>query len=156
MPGSSIFSAFGVVGKIVNAIFIESYLAPKCKFSVNDIPDLTGKVVIVTGGNTGIGKETAKVLYAISFVLWSKGAIHPTLTFHVQALLNKNAKVYIAARNEERAKAAIEDLKQVTDREAIWLKLDLASLQSIKDAAEEFLECVQRNDSGQARLIHDW
>ena len=50
--------------------------------------------------------------------------------------------MYIAARNEERAKAAIEDLKQTTGNEAIWLKLDLASLRSIKAAAEEFLGCV--------------
>jgi retinol dehydrogenase-12 len=57
-------------------------------------------------------------------------------------LLVKNAKVYIAARSEERAKAAIEDLKQTTGKEAIWLKLDLSSLKSVKAAAEEFLEYV--------------
>ena len=60
----------------------------------------------------------------------------------------------MAARSEDRAKAAIEDLKQATGKEAIWLKLDLASLQSIKDAAEEFLKCVQRNHSGRRDLIH--
>jgi len=61
-------------------------------------------------------------------------------------LLAKNAKVYIAARSEDRAKAAIEDLKQTTGKEAIWLKLDLSSLKSVKAAAEEFLEWV-RSDS---------
>jgi retinol dehydrogenase-12 len=34
---------------------------PKSKFSVEDIPDSTGKVIIVTGANIGIGYETAKV-----------------------------------------------------------------------------------------------
>ena len=58
-------------------------------------------------------------------------------------MLVKNAKVYVAARSEERAKAAIEDLKQTTGKEAIWLKLDLSSLQSVKAAAKEFLECVR-------------
>jgi short-subunit dehydrogenase len=56
--------------------------------------------------------------------------------------LCKNAKVYLAARSEDRAKAAIEDLKQTTGKEAIFLKLDLSSLKSVKTAAEEFLECV--------------
>ena len=34
---------------------------PKSKFNVEDIHDLTGQVMIVTGGNTGVGKETVKV-----------------------------------------------------------------------------------------------
>jgi len=50
--------------------------------------------------------------------------------------------VYLAARNEDRAKAAIEDLKETTGKEAIFLKLDLSSLGSIKAAAEEFLGWV--------------
>ncbi|OAX40438.1 NAD(P)-binding protein [Rhizopogon vinicolor AM-OR11-026] len=88
---------------------------PKSQFSVDDIPDLTGKVTIVTGGNTGIGKETAK------------------------ALLVHNAKVYVAARSQEKVEAAIRDLKNSTGKEAIFLKLDLGDLKSVKAAAEEYL-----------------
>ncbi|KAJ6514358.1 NAD-binding protein [Mycena vitilis] len=87
---------------------------PKSKFSVADVPDLSGKVMIVTGGNSGVGKETVKVL------------------------LQRNAKVYLAARSPASAKAAIDDLKAQTGREAKFLELDLADLHSVKRAAEAF------------------
>ncbi len=41
--------------------FIKQTWPPASRFSVEDIPDLTGKVIIVTGGNAGMGYETAKV-----------------------------------------------------------------------------------------------
>ncbi|EIN12451.1 NAD(P)-binding protein [Punctularia strigosozonata HHB-11173 SS5] len=88
---------------------------PKPTWRVNDIPDLTGKVYIVTGGNSGIGKETVK------------------------ALLEHNAKVYLAARDQTKAEEAINELKQATGKEAIFLKLDLGDLHSVKQAAEEFI-----------------
>jgi retinol dehydrogenase-12 len=55
-----------------------------------------------------------------------------------QALLTKDAKVYIAARDEEKTTRAIAALKRETAREARFLHLDLADLQSIKKAAAEF------------------
>jgi len=88
---------------------------PKSKFSTDEIPDLTGQVMIVTGGNVGIGYETIK------------------------ALLQHNAKVYMASRSPEKAAKAIEELKSATGKEAIFLQLDLASLSSVRRGAEAFL-----------------
>ncbi|KAJ2913791.1 hypothetical protein MD484_g6621, partial [Candolleomyces efflorescens] len=96
----------------------------------NDLVDLKGKVVIVTGGNKGIGYTT------------------------VAALLHANAKVYLAARNEERAKAAIESLHDAglgkggehSLGEVVWLKLDLGDPREAKKAAEEFLKLETRLD----------
>jgi NAD(P)-dependent dehydrogenase (short-subunit alcohol dehydrogenase family) len=103
----------GLLGSLF--VFICQFFPPKSKFAVGDIPDLSGKVIIVTGANTGVGFETAK------------------------ALLAHNARVYVAARNQEKAEAAIEQLKTVTGVQALFLKLDLANLKSVKAAAEEFL-----------------
>lgn len=57
----------------------------------------------------------------------------------MQALLQHNAKVYMAARNKQKAEAAIASLKTETSREAIFLELDLSSLASVKKSAQEFL-----------------
>ncbi|KAJ6575615.1 hypothetical protein DFH09DRAFT_377253 [Mycena vulgaris] len=94
--------------------YISTNFPPKSQFSENEIPDLTGQVIIVTGGNSGVGKQTVKVL------------------------LQHNATVYIAARNEESAKTAIKDLQSQTGREAQFIQLDLADLHSVKRAAEAF------------------
>ena len=60
-------------------------------------------------------------------------------TIVLQALLSKNAKVYMACRSRQRAEEAIVDLKKQTGKEAIFLELDLASLKSVKSSAETFL-----------------
>ncbi|KAG6331482.1 hypothetical protein ID866_7606 [Astraeus odoratus] len=88
---------------------------PAPTITIEDIPDMTGKVVLITGANSGIGKETARVL------------------------LNKNAKVWIACRDTARGEAALKELKEDTGRDAHLLKLNLASLRSIKQSVEEFL-----------------
>ncbi|KAJ7823018.1 hypothetical protein B0H13DRAFT_2215759 [Mycena leptocephala] len=88
---------------------------PKTKFTANDVPDLAGKVCIVTGGNSGVGKETIRVL------------------------LNHNAKVYMASRSQTKAEAAIKELKEQTGKDALFLKLDLGDLKTIKISAAEFL-----------------
>jgi len=88
---------------------------PKSAFTPEQMPDLTGRVVIVTGGNVGIGKETIK------------------------ALLEHNAKVYMASRSKEKADTAIKELVQQTGKEAVFLELDLSNLASVRKAAEDFM-----------------
>jgi len=95
-------------------VWNQSWFIPKPTYLPKDIPDLSGKVIIVTGGNTGIGKETVK------------------------ALLLKNAKVYMASRSRSKAEAAIADLERETGKKAIFLEIDLADLASVKKAAETF------------------
>ncbi|KAF7367063.1 Short-chain dehydrogenase/reductase family protein [Mycena sanguinolenta] len=98
------------------------HLFPPSFLSERDMPDLSGKVVLVTGGNTGIGYETVK------------------------QLLLKNAKVYLAARSQEKATAAIKRLETETKKSAIFLQLDLADLPNVRKAAETFLAQESRLD----------
>lgn len=81
-----------------------------------NMPELTGKTAIVTGGNTGIGYETVKALY------------------------EKGANVTLAARDENKANAAVEKIKSET-KGAGSLEigiLNLANLAQIKTFADEF------------------
>jgi 3-oxoacyl-ACP reductase-like protein len=73
---------------------------PTPKYTFENIPNFTGKVAIVTGANTGIGKVTAR------------------------ELLKNGAKVYIACRNEEKANKAMDDLKAATGKTDVQYVLD--------------------------------
>ena len=48
----------------------------------------------------------------------------------------------MASRSPERMAETIEELKGQTGKEAISLRLDLADLESVKTAAEEFIRFV--------------
>ncbi|KAL7905076.1 hypothetical protein GGI35DRAFT_483935 [Trichoderma velutinum] len=92
-------------------------------FQVADMPNLSGYVTIVTGGNSGIGYET-------------------TLQ-----LASHGARVYIASRSKTRVDAAIKAMKTGNSGLDIhFLKLDLQDLQSIKTTAEEFSKKESRLD----------
>ncbi|KAH8551820.1 hypothetical protein BGW37DRAFT_557057 [Umbelopsis sp. PMI_123] len=84
-------------------------------FTLDKIPDMTGKVCIVTGGNTGIGKVC------------------------VLELAKKNAHVIVASRTPSKALAAIEEIKAETKNEKVeFIQLDLLSLASVTKFINEF------------------
>lgn len=84
----------------------------------NNIPDLSGKIGLVTGSNTGIGFETVKALY------------------------EAGASVTIAARDPEKAQKAIEKINFATvgKGELDYGVLDLGNLNSVKIFAENFMQ----------------
>ena len=85
--------------------------------------ELSGKTAIISGSNTGLGFETALDLY------------------------QKGAKVYVACRDEEKGRDAIERMKAISSGgELIFGHLNLASLSSIKDFAEKVIATESRLD----------
>ncbi|XP_070697868.1 dehydrogenase/reductase SDR family member 13-like isoform X2 [Pempheris klunzingeri] len=84
---------------------------------------MAGKTVIITGGNTGIGKATA---------------LH---------LARKGARVILACRNRDKAESTMAEIQQETgSTDMLYLQLDLASLKSIRRFAETFLKTESRLD----------
>lgn len=98
---------------------LTQFFPPKPLFTTENIPDdLQDKVYIVTGANSGLGLELARILYA------------------------KNAKIYIACRSEEKATQAILSIKEAAPNstgELVFLSLDLADLAKVRDATRAFL-----------------
>ncbi|KAL3487524.1 short-chain dehydrogenase [Aspergillus germanicus] len=96
------------------------------------------KVVIITGSTSGIGLELSRILY------------------------NAGATVYMASRNEAKAKAAIESItaskvKPSTVGKLVFLHIDLSDLRTIKPFVESFLALESRldllfNNAGCARV----
>jgi len=81
-------------------------------WSTSDIPNLAGKVAVVTGANSGLGLESAK------------------------ALAGKGAHVVMAARNQTKAEAARDEILAAhPDASLEIVELDLGSFENTKAAA---------------------
>jgi NAD(P)-dependent dehydrogenase (short-subunit alcohol dehydrogenase family) len=81
-----------------------------------DIPDQAGRTAVVTGANGGLGLETSRALAA------------------------SGAHVVMAARNQEKAAAAVGDIREgAPDTSLEVVELDLGSQASVRGAAEQIL-----------------
>jgi NAD(P)-dependent dehydrogenase (short-subunit alcohol dehydrogenase family) len=96
-------------------------------FTDRDVPDQTGKCFVITGANTGLGFEAAKVL------------------------AGKGARVLMACRSADRAEAAIKSISAETPQAELgFVPLDLADLESVKAAAAQLaaeprIDCLINN-----------
>lgn len=87
------------------------------KWTAADIPDQTGKTVVITGANSGLGLRSAEALAA------------------------KGAAVVMACRNAGKAAAALESVKALASgAPPEVVALDLASLASIRECAAALAE----------------
>ncbi len=78
--------------------------------------DLKGRTFLVTGANTGIGKET------------------------VRALAGRGARIVMAGRSEEKNRAAMKEIADETGSTDLdFIPLDLGDLASVRSAAATFL-----------------
>ena len=103
---------------ILYFIISNHLLAGKCKIS----HDMSGKLIIVTGSTSGIGKYTAL------------------------ELVSKGAKVIFACRNEEKTRKVLEEVNQENRHLAIFEKIDLSSFQSVIDFAQRIKENYEKID----------
>ncbi|XP_023129563.2 retinol dehydrogenase 12-like [Amphiprion ocellaris] len=89
---------------------------------------LNGKTVLITGANTGIGKETAK------------------------DLAKRGAKIIIACRDMEKAQEALTEIIETSGNDNVkCMKLDLSDSKSIR----EFAEAINRDEPKLNILINN-
>jgi len=95
----------------------------KQKWTANNIPDLTGKVIIVTGGNSGLGYESVK------------------------AFAGSGANVIMTCRSLDKGTKAKDDILKGNPSGSIELEeLNLSDLSSIRHFAAEFKTKHKRLD----------
>lgn len=93
------------------------------KWTIQDMPDQSGKVIIVTGANSGLGFETSKALAA------------------------RSAQVVMACRNMRKGEEAAAAIRTAVPGASLDLmQLDLASLDSIEQFAQTFKTRYERLD----------
>jgi NAD(P)-dependent dehydrogenase (short-subunit alcohol dehydrogenase family) len=92
-------------------------------WNTHNIPDQSGRTIIITGATSGLGKEAAKVFVA------------------------KNATVILPVRNKAKAEAVRNEIIRANPNAKIEIRsLDLSSLNSIRFFAEEIAKSYAHLD----------
>jgi NAD(P)-dependent dehydrogenase (short-subunit alcohol dehydrogenase family) len=95
----------------------------KSNWNTESIPDQKGRVVIVTGATSGLGKEAARVL------------------------AGKNASVIMAVRNVEKGEGVADEIRREFPSADVTVRdLDLSSLTSVESFAEGIMKDYDRLD----------
>lgn len=118
---SSQMPLFGTTTAAITAIFSGSIYVLRRRISRNwidlrqkEYPALNGKTILITGGNVGIGFETAK------------------------ELARRNSNVILACRNTAKGDEAVASISKATGNDNVsCMKLDLASLTSVNEFISE-------------------
>lgn len=93
------------------------------KWTAENIPNLEGKIVLITGANSGLGFEASLTL------------------------AKKRATIVMACRDATKGEEALQQIKrEVSDGQVVIRTLDLASLLSIRTFATEFTSNYNRLD----------
>ncbi|KAK3673341.1 short-chain alcohol dehydrogenase [Recurvomyces mirabilis] len=103
----------------------QSFRIPAPPLTEKNLPDQTGRVVVVTGGYAGVGYELTKILY------------------------QRNATVYVAGRSPKKAAERIAEIEKAvlgSKGRLEFLQLDLGDLRTIKGSAEAFSGKEERLD----------
>ncbi|XP_075535674.1 retinol dehydrogenase 12-like isoform X3 [Dermacentor variabilis] len=117
-----LWTVLGIVtGALLISLLVKLYTVLTVGKCSSDV-DMAGKTVIITGANTGIGKETAR------------------------ELARRNARVILACRNPVKAKEAADDIHASTGRSVVLMQLDLCSLNSVRQFARHVLATEPRLD----------
>lgn len=133
MPSLTLAAIFNPLALILIVILLLKVYVVYSKGVCRSQQTMDGKTVIITGGNTGIGKETAK------------------------ELASRNARVILACRNLEKAKRAAQEIFEETQRPVVVKHLDLASFKSVREFASDITQTEERLDVliNNAGMIHD-
>lgn len=117
-------AAAALIASLLFTKWVRKKSIKKCTF----ISDLTGKTVIVTGGNAGIGRVTAMLL------------------------AKRNATVIIGCRNEADGLEAVKEIQRATGNQKVSCKkLDLCNF----DSVQKFVDEVKETGHGVNILINN-